>query len=452
MFTDKLTGTSVHTTSFARTIRRAAEVARRFKLRSAGHCDNIPPELTVAAGAKRHVVIVGAGLSGLCAAYLLRQAGIGITLLEARDRPGGRVFTLREGFADGLHADAGAARISDFHFRTLAWIKQFGLGLESMYPDTGYLVSERNGHAVCGIDAACLSSHDIHHILVSQLSWDTQWSALSSMQPLFRNSLIKPTWYRVKGGTDCLPRAFADRLEGSIRYGVAVTKIKSCAKWVDVHFQTDGTNQYLRADFAVCALPCTALQTIRMSPELPSDKRWILDRSRNESATRVFLQLRDRAELPARWSGYGVTPDKWEIWQSASTTSRRCLLTIYVQGEAAVPFATLAPDARIDRVKSRLEGLFPGIRGNVETAAQFCWDEDPWTRGAQHIGELPIEVASRAEGRTHFAGAHTSASGWMDGALESGYRVAIEILRKVRDRGFVGGSKGNQLDLIRAES
>ncbi len=423
-----------------------------MKLRSTGHCDGIPTELATEAGPRRHVVIVGAGLSGLCAAYLLRQAGFGVTLLEARERPGGRVFTLREGFADGLHADAGAARISDTHFRTLAWIKQFGLGVESMYPDSGYLVSERDGRPIHGIDSACLSSHDIHHILVSQLSWDAQWSALSSMQPLIRNSLIKPTWYRIKGGTDCLPRAFADRLEGSIRYGVAVTEIKSHAEWVDVHFQTGGANQFLRADFVVCALPCTALRTIRMSPELPIDKRRILEESRNESATRAFLQLRDDAELPGHWSGYGVTSDKWEIWRSTSTLSRRCLLTIYAQGEAALPFVALAPDARIAAVMSRLEGLFPGIRENVETAAQVCWDEDPWTRGAQHVGELPLEMAARAEGRTHFAGAHTSASGWMDGALESGYRVAVEILRKVRGHGFACGLKGDPLDQSHAAS
>lgn len=436
----------------ARGVRRAAEMARRVKLRSTGHCEGIPTELTVEADARRHVVIVGAGLSGLCAAYLLKQTGIDVTILEACERPGGRVLTLRERFTDGLYADAGAARISDTHLRTLAWIKRFKLELESMYPDSGYIISERNGRPIQGIDSACLSSHDIHHILVSQLSWDTQWSALNSMQTLVRNSLLKPTWYRIKGGTDCLPRAFADRLEGSIRYGAAVSEIESHAGWIDVHFKAGGANRYLRADFVVCALPCTALRAIRMSPELPSDKLQALDRSRGESATRVFLQLRDFAELPADWSGYGVTPDRWEIWRSIPTPSKRCLLTIYVQGEAAGPFVTLAPDARIAAVTSRLEGLFPGIRENVETAAQVCWDEDPWARGAQHVGELQTEIAARAEGRTHFAGAHTSTSGWMDGALASGYRVAAEILRKVRVRGFVRALKVAPLDQIHAES
>ena len=84
---------------------------------------------------------------------------------------------------------------------------------------------------------------------------------------------------------------------------------------------------------------------------------------------------------------------------------------------------------------ARLDALFPGIRKRCETAVQLCWDEEPWSLGAQHAGELPLDVAIRPEGRLHFAGTHTSASGWMDGALESAHRVAKEILAN----GLTGG-------------
>ena len=151
----------------ARRLRRAAEGARRYKLRSAGVLRGVVPAVLRPAGASRHIVIIGAGLSGLCAAYLLQRAGQRVTVLEARDRPGGRILTLREGFADGLYADAGAGRIADIHHRTLAWIEHFGLALEPMYPDAGRLIGERNGRPIAGTDAARLSSHDIHHILMS---------------------------------------------------------------------------------------------------------------------------------------------------------------------------------------------------------------------------------------------------------------------------------------------
>ena len=416
----------------ARRFRRAAEGARRRKLRSAGVVRGVAPELPPPGAGSRHIVIIGAGLSGLCAAYLLQHAGQRVTVLEARDRPGGRVLTLRDGFADGLYADAGAGRIADIHHRTLGWIQHFGLALEPMYPDAGRLVGERDGRSVAGTDAARLSSHDIHHILMSAVPWDAQASDLSSARALARNSLIKPIWYRIKGGMDLLPRAFADRLGGVIRYGAAATAIHGDAHGIEVTSHQNGAKHSWRGDFVVCALPYTTLRSIRVSPALPDDKRRIINECRYESATRLFFQLRDRGWLAPHWSGYGVTPDKWEIWQPSFTSkTRRSLLVVYAQGEAAQPFVALAPEARIEKALARLDALFPAIRERVELAVQFCWDEEQWSLGAQHIGELPLDVAVRREGRMHFAGTHTSASGWMDGALESAHRVTKEILADI---------------------
>jgi len=61
------------------------------------------------------VLVVGAGLSGLVAATEMQAAGHEVVVLEARDRVGGRVFTLREGFADGQFADVGLAQHQHLH-------------------------------------------------------------------------------------------------------------------------------------------------------------------------------------------------------------------------------------------------------------------------------------------------------------------------------------------------
>ena len=55
-------------------------------------------------GPPKKVIIIGAGLAGLSAAYELTQAGHDVTVLEARTRPGGRVQTFRDAFAEGLYA------------------------------------------------------------------------------------------------------------------------------------------------------------------------------------------------------------------------------------------------------------------------------------------------------------------------------------------------------------
>ena len=63
--------------------------------------------LEAGAGGRKRVIVLGAGLAGLVAAYELKQRGHDVTVLEAQNRVGGRVFTCRE-FAPGLYAEFGA--------------------------------------------------------------------------------------------------------------------------------------------------------------------------------------------------------------------------------------------------------------------------------------------------------------------------------------------------------
>jgi hypothetical protein len=87
-------------------------------------------------GESQRVVILGAGLAGLVAAWELQRAGHHVTILEAQLHPGGRVHTIREGLSDDLYAEAGAGRIPQAHDVTMEWVKYFGLELEPFYPTT----------------------------------------------------------------------------------------------------------------------------------------------------------------------------------------------------------------------------------------------------------------------------------------------------------------------------
>jgi monoamine oxidase len=102
------------------------------------------PQLPAGLGAGRKVVILGGGIAGLTSAYELERAGFSVTLLEARERLGGRNWTLRGGskiemvgeadqtvsFSDGLYMNAGPARIPSHHEHLLEYCRRLGVPLE----------------------------------------------------------------------------------------------------------------------------------------------------------------------------------------------------------------------------------------------------------------------------------------------------------------------------------
>jgi monoamine oxidase len=105
-----------------------------------------PFELPPASGSGRKVAVLGAGIAGLVAAYELKRAGWDVTVLEARDRVGGRVWTVRGGdrivqtgrpdqvcgFDEGLYFNAGAARIPTAHHTILGYARRLGVPIEVM--------------------------------------------------------------------------------------------------------------------------------------------------------------------------------------------------------------------------------------------------------------------------------------------------------------------------------
>src|SRR5262245_22990113 len=75
------------------------------------------------------VLVAGAGLAGLAAARDLAAMGASVTVVEARDRVGGRVWTIRDGFAEGQHAEAGADMIDEAQIEIRSLVGDVGLKL-----------------------------------------------------------------------------------------------------------------------------------------------------------------------------------------------------------------------------------------------------------------------------------------------------------------------------------
>jgi monoamine oxidase len=106
--------------------------------------DSPLPQLAADFGRGKSVVILGAGIAGLVSAYELRKAGFSCTILEARSRPGGRNWTVRDGtkveFTDGTiqncswseggYLNAGPARIPSIHTNLLNYCQELNVPLE----------------------------------------------------------------------------------------------------------------------------------------------------------------------------------------------------------------------------------------------------------------------------------------------------------------------------------
>jgi monoamine oxidase len=368
----------------------------------------------VISGPAKKVLILGAGMAGLVAAYELSKLGHDVTILEARTRPGGRVHTLREPFADGLYAEAGAARIPDEHDLTLKYVKEFNLPLEPFYPRRlSALRFDRGGREVVPIDG-------FTDALTRNLGEDL------GGRP--------ERWHKITGGTDLLPRALAEKLAGKIQYGSAVVRIEQNANHARVVFLNSGNRQTLTADKVLCTIPFSILRNIELAG-LSERQRDGINDTHYDAVSRVYLQTRNRFWEDKGLNGFAFTKNVIEIWQPTwSQTGPRGILMTYARPGEAEKITRLKEPERVATTLKQLDGVFPGLRENFERGVSKCWMDDEWSRGAwAFAAQSQAFNVTTPDERIHFAGEHLSEwVSWMQGALASGLRAAKEIDAAVR--------------------
>src|SRR5215470_10431742 len=109
--------------------------------RSPNHHLAKPPNLSGVS-----VLVAGAGLAGLTAAFDLLEMGATVSVVEARDRIGGRVWTIRDGFSDRQHAEAGGDMIDEAQTEIRGLASSMGLTLTRILRDGfGYVRPDKTG-------------------------------------------------------------------------------------------------------------------------------------------------------------------------------------------------------------------------------------------------------------------------------------------------------------------
>lgn len=354
------------------------------------------------------IIIVGAGLSGLAAAYELTKAGYDVRILEANDRIGGRVFTLREPFTNGQFAEAGAARIPVNHNHTLNYAAEFDLQLDPFYPRTGNFIRYINGN----------------RNIIPNNSFLTQrpWGG----------SVPHSEYYKIRGGTDKLPNAFAEKLSDKITVNTPVKMIDQSDEKITIK-TTNGRT--FTAERVIVTVPLTVLNKIEFVPPLSSKKLEASNGGYNyASSTRVYLQNSSRFWMSENLNGWGTTDWPEEMWQPTfDQNGDGGILMNYASNSRADELDMLSNEERIDSLINRWTKIYPRLEDYYNRGTSFSWIQQEWANGAyarpsySQMNRFDNHIGS-VEGKIHFAGEHISNyHGWMQGALASGLQVVNEI-------------------------
>ncbi|MFC6087897.1 flavin monoamine oxidase family protein [Saccharothrix lopnurensis] len=310
---------------------------------------------------KRRIVVVGAGMAGLTAGLLLKEAGHEVTILEGQNRLGGRILTHR-GFAGDMYGEFGAMRFPEQHPLVQHLIRdRFGLATQPfpMYDEDTFVYLQGKGVRRRDFsadqfnfdllpDEADKAPHELlrHTVkplvdIMEQEDQDKAWhriltdydrytllgylkerglsdGALSMLGPLFnlegRYHFSLVEWFShfyedvfgdlvyIVDGADSLPRAFEERLMDDIRLGAQVHAVDQGDEDVRVHYRTGRQSHVVTADECIVTVPFASLRHMEISG-LDSDKWYAIRNTYYGRAHKLFMQFSER------WweSGYGIT-------------------------------------------------------------------------------------------------------------------------------------------------
>jgi monoamine oxidase len=459
-----------------------------------------------ARAAATRVVVVGAGLAGLSAAYRLRAAGISATVVEAGTRVGGRCWSIRDAFAQGQVAEHGGELIDQNHTAIRQLAQELGLSLDNL------LTSEQPGtEPVYYFDGApytyAEATNDIKaiwqqlHKDVSAASYPTLYNnytprgyeldhmsitdwirayvpggmasrlgrlldvaytieyggesaVQSSLNMLYllaysgqgQLRIFGPSneKYHVRGGNDQVATRLAQALTGQVQLGTTLTSLKAAADgtWT-LGLRAGKRTQSLTADHVVLALPFSLLRSVDLSRAgFPALKLTAIRELPMGTNSKLQLQFTDRIwrQLGNNGDTYADTgyQNTWEV--TRGQPGRAGILVDYTGGDIGADFGTGSPDAYARRFLGQIEPVLPGVRAawNGRATLDF-WKTYPWTLGSYSywkVGQYTSfsGVEKEAVGSCHFAGEHTSQDfqGYLNGAVETGYRAAAEILAAPR--------------------
>ncbi len=420
------------------------------------------------------VLVIGAGIAGLAAARELQGQGVQVTVLEGRDRIGGRIHTNR---TLGFSVDLGASWIhgvTDNPITTLAKTWQIPILPTDfdniiLYNSQGNPISDRDFEVSYAVyeqirdRAASIAENSEQDLsiasalqqvlaaqtLTPQQSQLIEWGFNSEFVTEFGADLESlSSWYADEGsefdggdylfpqGYDQIITGLANNLE--IQLQQKVTEIRYSSSGVSV--TTD--RESFTADAAIVTLPLGVLKSgsINFLPELPANKQAAINRLNMGVLNKVFLKFPEQF-WPEDYHGLGYihenSPNFSEFLNWAFYSQKPALMAL-----TGGSFARQIEQFSEGEIRSRVMGVLRRSYGDripePESMIVTRWSQDPFAFGSySHIavggdsGDRDI-LAEPIGDRLFFAGEATSSDypATVHGAYLSGIREAKRFIKR----------------------
>ncbi len=396
----------------------------------------------------KRVGVIGAGFAGLAAADALRASGAEVTVLEARDRVGGRVWSVP--FGEGAVVERGAEFILPGYDVMNSLAARFAIPL--VLKGTPYgrrvpigeeAVSQADVEAAFdrlarGDAADAASAADA----IATLDLDPRVSKLIQTrvgisnghpaQDLAASVLDEGAStfgdfdnHTLEGGNMRLADALAAELGASVHLSSPVRRVRWSQDAVSV--ATDQAE--IEADAVVIAIPTAPLAEIEFDPPLEGATADALRAVTYGQNSKLFIRMRSPAPPSAIMS---VAGHFWTYTQLGADGRPAPFVTGYTGTRSAVE--ELGGTDRFDRWVSALTALREDLDLEPESAMLSSWHDDPWVQGAYSARTLSSPLRDddlmTPIRPLFFAGEHTAGEwhGLMEGALRSGRRAAEQVL------------------------
>jgi monoamine oxidase len=438
------------------------------------------------------IVIVGAGIAGLNAAYTLKKAGVYAEIYESSARSGGRIFTVKDVLAPGLVNHLGGSFINTHHADMLGLVKEFGLELLDLDETDDLLginffhgkqYSEKQlAKALQPLEAKMEADTDALEKIVdfehegggkrldslslaeyfdqlgatgwlrdylevsctSEFGLETaEQSALNFLLPVMDESEIEDyERYLVKGGSARITDELAQRLQGQINYGHTLEAIRSQGSGFNLTFQkANAATVAVKADVVILTIPFSVLRHLDIQVELPAWKRNAIDELGYGMNAKVIMGFHKRIWEKQGYSGEaltdGIIQETFEdtILQPGDAGG----ITFYFGGEAGKNAASLLKSSP-SPLLTELDKLILGTAKQYNGRMTFWhWPSFPLSLGSYSCyrpGQWTTIAGSQFKpvGNLFFAGEHCSSVFWgyMNGAAETGRKVAKKILASLK--------------------